>query len=149
MYLLIHVPLSAARGGSSLSCENIDAGDAVLAGDALLARAAEGVELLAHRHVTETGLRENRDELSLRESAGNSTRPEIDILADRLRQLIRHHDIRVEEPAAGLEHAEDLAEGDRLVGGEVQDAVGDDHVGARVLERQRHRVAKADFDVVE
>src|SRR5438132_10506672 len=97
MYLLIHVALSAARGGSSLPGENVDAGDAILARDALLARAAERVELLAHRHVTETGLREHRDELSLRESAGNSTRPEIDVLADRFRQLVRHHDVRVEE----------------------------------------------------
>src|SRR5882762_3091471 len=100
MYLLIHVPLSAARGGSSLSCENVDAGDAVLAGDALLARAAECVELLAHRHLTKASLREHRDELSLRESTGNSTRPEIDVLADRFRKLVRHYDVRVEEAAA-------------------------------------------------
>src|SRR2546421_13024719 len=104
MYLLIHVPLSAARGGSSLSCEHVDASDAVLASDALLVRGAEGVELLAHTHVTEAGLHEHRDELSLRESAGNSTRPEIDVLADRFRQLVRHHDLCVEEAATGLQH---------------------------------------------
>lgn len=102
---------------------DVHAGDAVLARDSLLARAQEGIEALAQLHIHETESAEEVEKLSLRESAGDSTGPEVDVLADGLRQLARDDDVSVEEATAGSERAEDLAIRARLVGREIQDAV--------------------------
>jgi len=100
-----HVPLSVARSGSSLRAKTFDAGDAVSAGDALLARARKGVELLAHGHVTETGLRETA--MSSPPERRNSTvrdrRPCGSISDSSFATTCP-----IEEAAAGLEHAKDF-----------------------------------------
>jgi hypothetical protein len=48
-----------------------------------------------------------------------------------------HDDVGDLQAPTGPEHAEGLAEDGVLVGGEVDDAVGDDEIGARVVDRQR------------
>jgi hypothetical protein len=90
-------------------CEDVHAHDSVLAGNALLARAAERIEPLADLDAAKADLAEHRNELSLRESAGNSTRPEVDVLADPLGELARDYDVRVQESPTRFQDAEDLS----------------------------------------
>src|SRR6266545_1618781 len=118
--------------------EDVHPDDTVLARDALL-------EL----HVPEADPHEDLDELSLRESTGNSTSPEVDVSTDRFGEFVTHDDVCVEEPSARLEHAEDFGVRDRLVRGEVQDSVRDHDVDACVRERQRHGVSEPHLDVLE
>jgi hypothetical protein len=66
---------------------------------------------------------EKRDKLCLRHSAGNSTGPQIDIAANRLRQLGGDRDVPVEELSPRLENPEDLTEGLFLIRRQVQHAV--------------------------
>src|SRR5262249_40378399 len=147
MYLLTFLPPFVSS--SRLASEDVHTDDAVLARDALLARAAECVEPLPRFDLRETHVREYLDELSLRESTGDSPGPEVDVPPDRFGELVAHDNVCVEEPAARLEDAEDLAVRNRLVRREVQDPVRDHHVHARVLEGQRHGVSQSHLDVVE
>lgn len=114
--------------------KDIHAHDTELPSRTLLARAPERIEPLTNLDVSEADLRKNRNELSLRESTSNSTCPQIDVLADRLRELVRHHDVGIEEFSAGLEDAEDLAIRDGLVRRQIEDPVRDDEIDARRLE---------------
>jgi len=53
---------------------------------------------------------EKRDKLCLRQSASDSTGPQINIAANRFRQLARDDDVAVQEPSSGPENPEDLSE---------------------------------------
>lgn len=64
-----------------LARKHIDSDDAIFSSGLLLACAAERIEALAHHSAVETDSAQKIDQLSLRESAGNSPTPEIDIQA--------------------------------------------------------------------
>ena len=87
--------LTLDRSPSGFAGEHIDADDAVLPGQRLLAGAAERIEPLADGDVAEAGRSEGLEELSLRESAGDSTGPEVDVASDGFRQLTRDDDVAV------------------------------------------------------
>lgn len=74
---------------------HVHADDTELARDGFLARAAEGIEAFPDLDVTKPDASQKLAQLSLRESACNSTRPERDVAPDRLRELARHHDVCV------------------------------------------------------
>ena len=80
---------------SRLAGEDVDAHDLVLARQAFLAGAAKGVELLALLDFVEADGGQDLEELSQRESAGDSTGPEVDVPANGLRQLVRHNDVAI------------------------------------------------------
>src|SRR4029453_4505824 len=100
-----------------------------------LGRASETIEALGDGDILEAEATEERDETCLRQSAGDSTAPEIDVAANRLRELRRDHDVSVQELPPGLEHPEHLAEGLFLVGRQIQDAVRDDDIDAPRVDR--------------
>ena len=69
------------------------------------------------------------------ESAGDAAGPEFDVAADFGGDLAADDDVGDGEAAAGLEDAEGFGEDAVLVGGEVDDAVGDDDVDGVVGQR--------------
>ena len=73
--------------------EEIHAVDAVLARGLLLARAEERVKYLDHLRVTEACLLNHLEILCSLQSAGNSSGPEIDIVARVFRQVAFHDDV--------------------------------------------------------
>jgi len=79
---------------------DVDAYDPVFLGDGFLRRAPKAVESLLQDDALKTDLAEKRDELCLRQSAGDSTGPEIDVPSNGFRQLVRHHDVAIQELAA-------------------------------------------------
>src|SRR2546421_5825768 len=86
-------------------------------------------------HPLEPRILEQCEHLSLRESAADSAGPELGVINDRLRQLLRAHDVGDREPAGGLEDAEQLTGHSALAEGQVDDAVRDYDVHARIWQR--------------
>ena len=101
---------------------HVHAPDPVLTRHALFRRTAERIEVLGNASGTEADSLQQRDELCLRQSAGDSTGPQIDVPPDRFGQLTSHDDVRIEELATRCEHAEDLPERLLLVRREIQHA---------------------------
>jgi hypothetical protein len=94
---------------------DIHADDPVFPGHAFLRCPSKAIEALLYNDVVEAEMPEQRDKLCLRQSAGDSTGPQIHISANRLRQLGRDDNVSVQELSAGLENPEDLTEGLFLV----------------------------------
>ena len=72
----------------------------------------------------------------MRHGAGDAGRPQRDVAARALDQLALGDDVGDREPAAGAQRARRGAEHARLVGREVDDAVGDHDVDAAGLDRR-------------
>src|SRR5579864_4430601 len=89
-----------------LSRMDIHTHDAVLAGGPFLGRATETVEALADLDLPEPDRAQDVQKLCHRQSAGNSTRPEVDITPARLIEVNAEHDVAVEELASGHQHTE-------------------------------------------
>src|SRR5919106_4471710 len=86
--------------------------------------------------VREPGRLDRCDVLSLQESAADSGSPDREVLAGGLGDCPVDDDVRELQPPARLQHAPRLAEDGLLVRREVDDAVGDDEVGRRILHGQ-------------
>ena len=97
-------------------CREIHADDAVPARGPLFRSGLEAVEPIRDPHVGKSGLRERRDQLCFQQSAGDSTGPEIDILARVLRQLDAEHDVRDLYSASRFQDTLDLGDGGSLLG---------------------------------
>jgi hypothetical protein len=67
------------------------------------------------RTSSKPSLSEKRNKLCLRQSAGDSTGPQVDVAADRLGQLRGDNDVAVQELSPRLENPEDFAKGLFLV----------------------------------
>jgi hypothetical protein len=104
--------------------------DTVLTRDPLFRRAAEGIEVLGNANGSETDRLQYHDELCLRQSAGDSTSPEINIAPDRLGQFVCDDDVPVEELTTRLENPKHFGECLSLIWGQIQHAVADDEVDA-------------------
>jgi hypothetical protein len=63
---------------------NIDPDDAIFLRDPFFRRPAEALEAFVHHNVLESDLCQQCDELCLRQSAGDSTGPQIDVASDGL-----------------------------------------------------------------
>ena len=81
------------------------------------------------------------------ERAGDAANPEHHALADRVRHFAADDDVGNGEAAAGLEHAERLAQDAVLVGGKIDDAVRDDHVDRIVGQRNVLDFAFEELDI--
>jgi hypothetical protein len=108
--------------------------DTVLARDSLFRGAAEGIEVLSNANRSETDGLQHEQELCLRLSAGDSTRPEINVSPDGLREFAGHDDVSVEEVTTRLEDPEHLAERLSLVRREIEHTVADDEVNTLRLD---------------
>src|SRR5687768_13178355 len=148
-----HIP-AASRGPNPsrslrLSRVDVDADDAVLQSRTLLGGSAEALESVANSHLIEASRAQDVDELCTRQSAGNSTGPEMDIFAQGLVEFLAQNDVAVKKLAAGLQYAEDLAKSHLLVGCEIQHAVRNDDIDAPGVDRQRQGIAQSDLDVAK
>lgn len=79
--------------------EEVHAVDAVLARGLLLVRTEERVELLDHLRFPEARLLDHLEILCNLQSAGNSSRPEVNIVARVLREVALHDDVGELQPA--------------------------------------------------
>ena len=77
--------------------------------------------------------------LCVQQSSGNSTGPEVDLATALLRHGLLDRDIGDLDSPAGYEHSIDLTEDGVLVRDQIDDAVGEDDVEARVVEREASR----------
>ena len=91
-----------------LSCVHVHSDHAVLACNALFRRVVETIESIGHRDIPEPDLREERDQLCLRQSPGDSTGPQVDVAPDGFRQFAGDHDVGIEELTTGSQDAEHL-----------------------------------------
>ena len=104
-------------------CRQVHAPDAVAARRLLLRRRLEAIESLRDAHVGEARLRERRDKLCFQQSTGDSTGPEIDVLACVFPQLHAEHNVGDLNTATWFQHAPDLGDCRSLLSHEIQDAV--------------------------
>src|SRR5206468_9362869 len=91
-------------GLSRLARVNVHARHAVFSRDAFFRHAAEAIEVFLHAHFPETHETQKDDELCLRQSAGNSTRPKIDVAPDRFGELVGNDNVGVQKVTAWSEH---------------------------------------------
>jgi hypothetical protein len=89
----------------------------------LLGCGAKTVKTLRDVHVLTTDALKVGHELCLRQSAGNSTGPQIDVAASVLGKLDIQGNVSQMQTAAGLQDADDLSEALLLLGDQVQYAV--------------------------
>jgi hypothetical protein len=126
---------------------DIHADDAVFRGDPLLGGASKTIEALLYDDIAEAEVPEQRDKLCLRQSAGNSTGPQIDVAANRFRQLGCDDNVSIQELSSWLENPEDLAEGPIFIRRQIQHAIRDHDIDALRFDGQRHRVSETHVDV--
>ena len=89
---------------------HIHTSDTVLACGAFLRGAAKRIEVLGHSNGREPDGLQDDCELCLRQSAGDSTRPEIDVAPNRLGEFAGDEDVPVEELTARFENPEYFTE---------------------------------------
>ena len=96
--------MASPSAPTRLAGVDIHADDPVFPGHAFLRGPSKTIEALLYDDVVEAEVSEKRDELCLRRGAGDSTGPQIDVAANRFRQLGRDHNVSVQELSAGLEN---------------------------------------------
>ncbi len=87
------------------------------------------------------------EELFLGQGSGHTPHPELHALTHLGRDLPADHDVAHGEAPPRLQHPERFGEDLRLVGGKVDDTVGDDHVHRVVGEGDRLDVPLEELDV--
>jgi len=98
---------------------NVHAPDTVLPRNPLFRGADKGIEILGNANGCEANRLQYEQELCLRQSAGDSTSPEIDVAPDRLGEFVGHDNVGIEKLAAGSENPEHLAERLALIGRQI------------------------------
>jgi len=101
-------------------------------GTTRLRRATEDVRLPGDLVVNESSSHDRGLQFCFQQSTGNSARPQVDLLFRILWHRLLHQDIPDLEATAGFEHASHLLQGRQLVWQQVEDAVGDDHIGPTI-----------------
>jgi len=109
--------------------------DVVGAGVALAARAAEGIHRKPHGDAAEPGRREEVAPRVDRLATGDAAGPQVDLAHRGIGQRLAVGDVGELDDAAGSQHAVGLGEDRRLVGAQVDHAVGDHDVGPPVGNR--------------
>ncbi|TKS57772.1 MAG: hypothetical protein EWM73_03734 [Nitrospira sp.] len=94
-----------------------------------------------------SGLDHAADIVADRQRARQAVTPFFRVVDEVLGDRLVGDDIGDGEPPAGLEHAEHLPEHLALVGGQVDDAVGNDQIRAALVHRHRVGHALSEFDV--
>ena len=97
----------------------------------------------------ESGLGERRLVLGAGQRAGHAAGPLLHVGARRLVHVGVGDDVGDREASAGREDARRLAQDAGLVGGEIDDAVGDDDVDAGVGQRDLLQVALDELGVLD
>lgn len=98
-------------------------------GTARLRRATEDVRLPGDLEVNESRSHDRGLQFCFQQSTSNSARPQIDLLFRVRWHRGTHQDIPDLEATAGFEDPGHLLQGSELVWQQVEDTVGDDHIG--------------------
>src|SRR5690606_23077551 len=98
--------------------------------------------------VVESLVGEERPVFGVRQRPGDASDPRPALGAFLGRDTVLGDDIADPDPPAGLEYSRHLCDDGRLVGGEVDHTVGDDHVDRTFLEGDLLDVALEELDVV-
>ncbi len=101
-------------------------------GAARLRRATEDVRLPGDLEVNEAGSHDRGLQFCFQQSTGNSARPQVDLLFRVRWHCLLHQDIPDLEPPTGFEYPSHLLQGRQFVRQQVEDAVGDDHIGPAI-----------------
>jgi hypothetical protein len=100
------LPSGEGSGGEGLlHCREIGAAHFVLARHLLLGRSRKAVKEMTCTCIAESGLLKRLDHLCNLQSAGNSSGPQIDVVACILGQFHPHRDVGELQPAAWFHHA--------------------------------------------
>ncbi len=97
-----------------------------------LRRATEDIRLPGDLEVNKSGGHDRGLQFCFQQSTGNSARPQVDLLLRLLRHRLLHQDIPDLEAARGFEHTGHLPQGRQFVRQQVEDPVGDDHIGPAI-----------------
>jgi len=116
--------------------KDVGAMDAVFPGCSLLGGRPEAIKSFQDADLFKPHPLEDVDHLCLRQSAGNSTRPEVDVSPSVFREFDIQQDVGHLKSATRPEHAHDFREGALLLGHEIEHAIGDDRIDALILDRQ-------------
>jgi hypothetical protein len=103
--------------------KHVDAMHPVLPSCSLLGSCAKTIEPRSNTNVLETDLHQIRNDLCLRQSAGDSTSPKIDIAEGILRELDIQGDIGQVKAPAGFQYSDDLGKAALFLRHEIEDAV--------------------------
>jgi hypothetical protein len=101
-------------------------------GTARLRSATEDVRLPGDLEVNEACSHDRGLQFCFQQSTSNSARPQIDLLFRVLWHRLLHQDIPDLEATCGCEHASHLLQGREFVRQQVEDTVGDDHIGPAI-----------------
>jgi len=101
-------------------------------GTARLRSATEDVRLPGDLEVNESRCHDCGLQFCFQQSTSNSARPQIDLLFRVLWHFLLHQDIPDLEATRGFEYAGHLLQGREFVWQQVEDSVGDDHIGPAI-----------------
>ncbi len=111
-----------------LTCAEVDAYCPEFCGATGLRHATEDVRLPGDLEVNKSCSHDRGLEFCFQQSAGNSARPQIDLLFCVLWHRLLHQDIPDLEATAGFEHTRHLLQGHEFVRQQVENAVGDEDI---------------------
>jgi len=121
--------------GKRFARKHVDPVHSVLAGCLFLRCRAEAIKSRSDPDLLEASLRQVCNELCLRQSTGDSTRPQIDVAAGVLREFQIKGNISQVQASAWFEYPDDFGEPAFLFGNQVEDSVRDDHIDAVISDR--------------
>lgn len=113
--------LRFSRGG--FARQHIGAADAVFASGIFFRGGAEAVEAGRHAHIFKAQVAQISNQLRLRQSAGDSTRPQVNVSARVLIESGVEHNIGKLQPTARTQHAADFGKGFFFFRNEVEHAI--------------------------
>ena len=112
------------------SGRQVGADDTIAPCGPLFRRAREAVKAVGDPQIDEARITKHRNQLCFQQSAGDSTRPQINVLARVLRQIFGKHDVGYLGTAARSEHTMNLGHRVEFVRHKVQHAIGQHHIHA-------------------
>ena len=115
-----------------LAGEEVCSADAILPGSPFLRRTAKAIEMGHHADLREAEINQERHELCLRQSAGDSTGPKIDVAPDVIAEFGIDDDVAKLKPSARTRDPPNLSERSVLFGNQVEHAVRDDNIDAGI-----------------
>ena len=103
--------------------EHIRAPHTVLACRVFLLRTIETIEVSRYAHLLKPKIAQERNELCLRQSAGDSTRPQVNVASNVLTEFDIQHYIAKLQSSARTEHTADLCERFLFFRDQVENAI--------------------------
>jgi len=130
-----------------LAGEYVSAADAIFPGCILFRCATKAVKVCRYADVLKPQVAQERYELCLRQSAGDSTRPQVYVTANAFVELGIENDICKLQSSTRAQHAVDFSERFLFLRDQIEHAVGDDNIDAGIRQRERGGIGLPHFDI--